>query len=831
MKKRTLRLSNLSGKQTLAVWLIYHLGILAFFLFIFVFFHDQVKIDSDLFNLIPKSFAIDSVKQADEKMTSITGQNVFILVSNPKFEEAKKVAVAVYDKLSGSDNFVSLSLYNDMESLTDVTDFLYKYRWNLLDEETVNQINADGGAEAFATNALAQAYGGFTMLPLDNLDTDPFMLTEHNLTTYLAAIQSSGTAMTLKDGVLASEYEGNWYVMVRGVLSKKGSKLAAKSNGVTEIYDTCNSFADENTRFVYSGTPYHSHKSSTSASREISVISTVSLLAVIIILLLVYKSAKPLLFSVGSILISIAVAFLATLATFRNMHIITLVFGTSLIGSCIDYSLHYFTHWAGNSQLNSGIEIRNHLLPGLTMAIISTGICFAILLFAPFTLLKQMSLFCLVGLVSSYLTTIAIYPRLSLPKGERELKQVRFYTKFAKITQNKFVGPIMIVAMFLFAILSIAICRKNVKVKNNLLSLYVAEGKIKSDEIEAYKIIQYAPSGWYLVSGDSEEECLENEEKFRKDFAEFTDGKLGYLSTSLFVPSIESQKKSREASEKLLQLADYQLEALGFGPEFVDALRADFEASEGDYISMEVGNVPDYLASSISSAWLGYVGGKYYSVLLPNNVNNYDSFKTLADADENVHFISKSADVSRDLDKLTIMVLKFFAIAYVLMFVMLRFFYNWKQSLKVISVPILIVLVPVAIFAISKINLEFFSVTGLILVFGLGLDYIIYMMENEKDNSPAGSDKILEPFATMLSFVTTIISFGALALSSFKPVHLIGLSIVIGLTTAYLSSFFYSRPQGGKNDNQEQTTPAGTPAGGESARPEGDLPQGDSHEK
>ena len=95
--------------------------------------------------------------------------------------------------------------------------------------------------------------------------------------------------------------------------------------------------------------------------------------------------------------------------------------------------------------------------------------------------------------------------------------------------------------------------------------------------------------------------------------------------------------------------------------------------------------------------------------------------------------------------------------------------------------------------------MEFFSVTGLILVFGLGLDYIIYMMENEKKEKGnqnhvlSTEQKTLEPFATMVSFVTTIISFGALALSSFKPVHLIGLSIFIGLATAYVSSFFYGR--------------------------------------
>ena len=514
MKKPTLQLNKLSNKQTLAAWLIYHLGIVAFFAVTFIFFHSQIKIDSDLFNLIPKSFAMDSVKKADEKMTSITGQNVFILVANPEFSEAKNVAVKVYEQLSESDNFESLTLYNDMNTLTDVTSFLYKYRWNMLDVDSIEKLNfPDGsGAESFAMNALSQAYGGFTMLPLDNLETDPFMLTEHNLQVYLNALQKSGTAMTLTDGVLASENEGTWYVMVRGVLSKKGSALASENNGISEIYKTCGQYETGNTRFIYSGTTYHSHQSSNSAEKEIKLIAIVSMVIVIGMLLLVFRSPTPLLHSVGSIFVSVGVAFLANLAVFKRMHIITLVFGTSLIGSCIDYSLHFFSHWAGNAKLKTGEEIRNQLLPGLTMAIVSSGICFAILLFAPFTLLKQMSLFCLVGLISSYLTTIAIYPRIALPKGNRVLKLVAPFEKILVVMQNKIVGRIVISVLFIFAFVSIYISRNDVKIKNNVLSLYKMEGKLLSDEIEAGKIIQYSPSAWYLVSGDTEEECLENED-------------------------------------------------------------------------------------------------------------------------------------------------------------------------------------------------------------------------------------------------------------------------------------------------------------------------------
>ena len=449
------------------------------------------------------------------------------------------------------------------------------------------------------------------------------------------------------------------------------------------------------------------------------------------------------------------------------------------------------------------------------MAIISTGICFAILLFAPFTILKQMSFFCLTGLISSFLTTIALYPYIRLPEQRGKVRFTKGFSKLISTMQQKKVGRSVIILLFALSCFSIAVFHKNVKVKNNLLTLYDMKGRLLQDEITASQVIQYTPGGWYIVSGDTEEEALENEEKLRQQFEEMTQGQVGYVSTSSFVPSKAVQEKSRRAYKKLLEYYGFeQLSNLGFeeaeASDYIMSLLADYSFSKDEYVSFESGNVPDFLESAISSAWLGQVDGKYFTVLLPTKVTDYANYRSLAEQDQNVYFISKSQDISADLDSLTIMIFKFFIVAYILMFIMLRFFYSWKQAFKIISVPFLIILVVLAVFAAFKIDMEFFSVTGLILVFGLGLDYIIYMMENEKKNKPVvecsrseyieTTNSILEPFATMVSFVTTIISFGALALSSFKPVHLIGLSIFIGLATAYISSFFY-----GRNSNKSVT--------------------------
>ena len=791
MKKHFSQIKSLSNKGFLGIWLVYHLGLIAFFLLTFAFNSSRIKIDADLFNMFPRPFEEEGIRNADEKLTETVGQNVFILVSHKDFSTAKAVAEDVYRELEQSDNFNNVTLYSNLEDLSSVTDFLYDYRWNLLNEENIELINSPDGAYDFAQDAIMQAYSPFTMLPLDNLDTDPFMLTETNANALLTSVRKSGTAMSVKDSVLASKQDDTWYVMIRGMLSKKGAALASKDNGISQIYSICTPLEKDGVRFVYSGTAFNSHQSSNEAMKEIGLITTISMLVVVVLLLLVFHSPLPIFMSVGSILVSVLTAVITTLAVFKKMHILTLVFGTSLIGSCIDYSLHYFTQWAGNPLLKSGEEIRKHLTKSLSMAIISSVLCYAILLFAPFDMLKQMSLFSLSGLISSFLTTIAIYPFIKLPSGDRQIKVSKLLKESNSPFAKKLFGRIAITAMFAFALISIAVCHKNFKIKNDLNRLYTMEGRILEDKKLSVAITQYNPTGWFIVRGNTEQEALENEARLCQLLDECFGPDFGYIATTNFIPTIAQQKKSRQACQKLLELAPLQYEDLGFEEDLTDLLQEDFDAGSDDYISIEKGNVPDYLIDSISTAWLGQIDGRYYTVVMPALIDDNDMMRKIADGQSDVFFVNKLADMGSDLDKLTLMVIRFFIIAYAVMLIVLKFFYKWKQALKIISVPLLIMLMTAAIFTLRKTSLEFFSVTGLILVFGLGLDYIIYMMENEKER--AGSVKTLEPFATLLSFITTIISFGALSLSTFQPVHLMGLSIFIGLATAYISSMLYDR--------------------------------------
>ncbi len=785
MDKKNFLLRN---KILVPFWVIFH-SLILFGFIIRLFAGGGLKIDSDLFNMLPSSTLGPAMGAADQKLSSSTAKSVFILVGHEDFAKAKETADSVYQALLKNENFVSLSLYSGSAALLELEESLHPYRSVLLDDKPIESLSTEEGARLFADTALARAYGSFTITSLSYLDEDPFLLDEHNIRNTLLAIQDASTAMGPKDGVLASQVDGKWYVMIRGTLSDGGAAIGSKKNGIAAIYDVCTPLEKDGVRFVYNGTAFHSHKSSNSALSEIALISTISLSVVVIMLILVFRSAVPLLSSLASILVSVVAAFSATNLVFGQIHILTLVLGTSLIGSCIDYSLHYFVNWKAHTVLKTPAEIRSHLFKGLLLSLVSTEVCYLLLVFAPFSLLRQMGVFSFVGILSSFLSVVCIYPLLPLPAPEE--RKLPFIQKFnpPHLGGKKHTG--LYITLSLIAVFSviIAVNYKKLGIENDMYKLYVMEGRLKEDSSLAASITGYAPKGWFIVRGDSVEELLEHEEYICKKL----DGiqNRGYLATSNFVPSLKKQERSVNAVRALLPKASEQLELLGFEEDEIEASLSAIEESLSQRVYPD-SKLPDQVSSVVNMLYLGKVEDGYYSIVLPVTVVDEGAYTQIADESGFAYYENKMKDLGKGLDDLTVQVIVIFLIAYIVILVILKFFYNWKQVLKVASVPLVSVLLILAVFMLIGQKIEFFSLTGLILVFGLGLDYVIYMIENmRRSEVEAGSQlKKLEPFAILLSFITTAVSFGTLALSTFVPVHTIGLTIFLGLIAAFVCTLF-----------------------------------------
>lgn len=785
MDKKSFLLRN---KILFPLWIIFHAGIILAFL-VTLFVNRGINVDADLFNMLPSSTLGKAMGEADQRLSSSTARSVFILVGHEDFQKAKSVAGLVYESLKDNENFTALSLYSGTAGLMEIEESLHPYRAAILDDEAIEKLSTKEGAASFRDLALSRAYGSFTVSSLGYIDEDPFLLDEYNIRNTLFAIQEAGTQMGPKDGVLASNKDGTWYVMIRGTLSEKGAAIASKNNGIAAIYEACAPLEKDGISFVYSGTSFHSHKSSNSALKEITIISTVSIFVVILMLVLVFKTALPLLASLASIFVSVAVAFSATHLVFGKLHILTLVLGTSLIGSCIDYSLHYFVNWKAHTVLHTTEEIRSHLFKGLFLSLLSTEVCYFLLVFAPFDLLKQMGVFSFTGILSSFLSVICIYPLFPVQPVEK--RKLPFLKKFnpPSLNPKSKLGLYVTLGMIVLFSVIIAANYKNLGIKNDMYKLYVPQGKLKEDNALAAQITGYAPKGWFIIHGETEEEVLEHEEALCAELKKLQ--KSGYLATTRFVPSLSKQERSVEAVRNLLPLAQEQFELLGFETEDYEVFKEEFEEKASLRLYPE-SELPGAVKSVVNMLYLGKIEDLYYSVVLPVTVVDEKAYVRIAEENGLAYYENKMEDLGKGLDALTKNVIVIFLIAYFVILIILKRFYSWKQVLKIASVPLVSVLLILAVFMLIKQKIEFFGLTGLILVFGLGLDYVIYMIENMRRavKEEEGELNKLEPFAIVLSFITTAVSFGALALSTFVPVHTIGLTIFLGLIAAFVCTLF-----------------------------------------
>lgn len=753
-----------------AIWAVFHAGILAAFLFSLILGR-SVCIDSDLLSMVPDSGTGSIQADADRILSQGGAQNLFILVSHENFESARQMAQRVYEELSlHTEQFKELSFLTDTGETSQLEDFIFSNRYRLLPDEACDEIlSSDEGARNFARRAVMTAYSGFSLSSPDKLEDDPFMLTDTEMRSYLAAIRESGIALSPRDGVLATEFEGRSYVLIRGIPSKTGSKLASRSNAVDTIYSTCLPLEKDGYRFVFSGTPFHSYESSLSASKEISVISAVSLLLVLGILIFIFRSPLPIAMSLFSIVLSAAASFLMAQLVFGKTQALVLVFGTSLIGCGIDYSLHFFFNWKALSGPESGREIREKILKGLSLSFISTQTCYILLFLMPFPMLKQVAVFSSTGIASSFLTTLGLFPLLGIPK-KRGIPRIPVMPRPGK-------AVLTAIPLLALCVIVIASVHGRLTVRNDITRLYNMSDRLRNDAALSGKVLRYSPSSYFIISGATAEDVLQKEEALRKKLPD------GYVATSRFIPSLKAQEKSLAAAGRLLSLAREQLDMLGMEEAEESLLISDLQGAKASPLVPD-GPVPEILGSLTGMLWQGGGTDGFASIIIPSSITDEGLYKSFTEGFDGVYFENKVQSINGSLDRLTSYVLLAFAIAYAAITIMLKAFYTWRQTLRIALVPLASILLITAVFTLAGHPLDFFCTAGMLLVFGLGLDYVIYMTEGGR----RGGSPEIEKAAVFLSFITTELSFGALAFSSFIPIHIIGLSIFTGCLAAFLCS-------------------------------------------
>jgi predicted exporter len=729
-----------------------------------------LELQSNVLALLPRAEQDSLVQRAQDRITAIFSRRVVLLVGHRDPARAHEAGHVIATSLKESGITVSVTAALDPETQRRLAAFYFPFRQGLLSDADRAQLRA-GKGEALVNRALSLVYGPGGIVDARLLARDPFML----MPSFFTSLPLPQSRLTPEDGLLTVHDGDMTYAFVSAVLDGD-----AFSTAFQEKFDR---FLDRQLTDLVRAAPdlvvlragaiFYAQESAKAASGEISTIGLVSLLGTVALIVIVFRALRPIVLSVLAIGVGIICAFAATLFLFGEMHAVALLFGVSLIGISVDYSLQYFCEYFDKGA-PSAVQRLRRVLPGVAIGLFTTLIGYLTLLLAPFPGLRQMAVFSVFGLTASFLTVALWYPLLDrggpVGHGARLVHAAGRHWSFWEAGRWRAARWGVVAACALLGVVGALV----VHVDDDVRHLQSLSAALKAQEEQIQRLTGASGATQFLLVQNSEEQgLLETEETLieRLDQAQ-RDGLLaGFQAPAQFVPSISRQRESRAlVREKLIQpyLAGY-LAQIGFA--------SPLEAGEEDYLSAT--SLPNEGPLALLTSLVIDGAGRPTHVILLNGVTDTELLRQRIEV-PGLRLISPAEDVSRLFAAYRRYAMALLALSAVLMWPMLAWRYGWRGGLRVMAPSVAAVVLAPPIAALCGVSFTFFNAMALVLVLSIGVDYSVFCRET------SGARKPVTMLAVCLAALSTILSFGLLALSQVFAVHAFGVTMLIGIALAFL---------------------------------------------
>ena len=196
-----------------------------------------------------------------------------------------------------------------------------------------------GKVAAFERAVIMRYFNPQSAINSGLIEKDPLLLLPRFLEQ--RAAEANGRP-ELEDGYLTVKSDGKFYILLTGDLSGSPFSISLQQQ-LMPLLDAIRTDLPRqfgSAVFLLAGTLPFAAAGTNSAIDETSTVGLGSLIGIILILIVIFRSARPLILTSVSIVLGCLGGFAACLAIFGEVHLLTLAFGSSLVGISVDYSLH-----------------------------------------------------------------------------------------------------------------------------------------------------------------------------------------------------------------------------------------------------------------------------------------------------------------------------------------------------------------------------------------------------------------------------------------------------------------------------------------------------------
>ena len=750
------------------------------------------RFNTSILALLPASEQSPLVEVVSANLAQTFSNRVVLLIGVRKSsKQATALAQASQNfahELQQSGVFSAVSSHLNISTLTQQKELYFPFRYQLLSQgDRQSLLNND--IAWLTQRAKRQLFSPATEPRQASLIDDPLNIFSHWLfkdkNTSNIQVDEYGLTLENEDFVyrlILCEFTGNSFNFDRQNEITQAIH-AAETNLIKFAHDKLEQPSDD-FDLIHSGLVFHAAEGAAQAKSEISTIGLGSLLGIIVLLLWNFRSATPFILAVFAIGCGLVVALTISLLIFDQVHMITLAFGASLVGVSIDYALHYL---CAQKQLKS--DTIKHILPALSLGLISSALAYGAQLLTPFPGLKQMAVFSVSGLLGSWLTVICILPILS-----RSTNQSTSTIGFIAQGLQPYKTAIRVFLLGLIAISAVGVF--SIKFEDDIRLLNTSSVELISQEQQAQKLLNNASTNqFFLIQAATAESLLQTEEALRPSLdAMIDEGKLlAYQSLSQQVPSIQRQTGNRALLEQLFYSNDRQpqdfFKSLGAPDGIHQQSVARFNNNNFSPLGLQ-----QYLDSTAAEynthLWHGHFAThpnhsdiQAASIITLSGVTDpaiYNDMKALSRQYDAVIFVDRVDELSSLLERYRLKLGQWMMCIYVIILAILWRRYG-QHALIIIGAPILATFITFTVISLLGVSLNLFHLLASLLVLGIGLDVGIFLRESRH------STHAWE--AITLSALTTLLAFGLLSLSKTPVLHHFGMTVLPGIALCWLLAF------------------------------------------
>lgn len=733
--------------------------------------NNGLQLSSSLTELSPSITKNTLTQKAISDLSNDVQRRFFLVLTTPNSKDIKPASDYLKTQLNKNNNII----LDSTVTIDELIATLKPHRFKLLSPEQRRELN-NLPASKIIENSQRRLYRIESSLELADFEEDPVNTfgnyIDHLLNSHLSDRPSSDTQSNQAFDIVS--------VYIKQSLSiKEQSQLA---NTIDQAALTLSS--QYGASVIRSGVFFFTEDAAKKSEADIKLISVVSSLLVISLLLFVFRSFLILILPLLSIVIGILFATAVNIYFHGYIHILTIVFGASLIGIIIDYSIHYFYHLK---------EKDNHLHRALFFSLITSIIGYSALSFSNLDILKKIAIFSCCGIFASWLSVITLgsFIKTNDTKNHDLLFTAinRRINSFLNLTPPNASFRLWIVAL---SGITILLSISPPKINDDPRLFFTPPFELLEQEKQATKFNQNFEPGQYLIVSArnlSELHSTHNEFLSKASSHEGMD-KNHFFSPMMLLPSPEEQEVNYQLQNKIYAgngISEKLFESLGLPSEKNKVLLENYLSAANKEVS------PSLLFNNqdtLPPLWAIDTNNNHVGFILIKKGSNLEHIKKASLSHDNIQYIDTLALSKEALKNQRVSASQLLVVAYGLIALLLLIIYRNYRYLSLLLIPATATLLTTTLFKLFNIPLTLFHSMGFFLVLGLGMDYGIFIKEMNKQKESVNSTTLN---AILFSTITTLCSFGLLALSAVPIAQSFGLTLLVGNTINFLSALLFSR--------------------------------------